>query len=156
MNKEIFPEIVHSDQRPFAANSGSHSPPDQVPLEEPRDRVHGSVVPCVSGLAANEKIENDDLTMCRKNLGVSEFSTAKSVCAPICAPLWSTAANAANSLRLLSGVLDPGTVARVKTESPAGCDPCDHGEGSVSITGGTGEGFYTQPVRERGAREGVR
>ena len=113
---------------------------------------------CAGGLLArrDEKIENDDLTMCRKNLGVSEFSTAKSVCAPICAPLWSTAANAANSLRLLSGVLDPGTVARVKTESPAGCDPCDHGEGSVSITGGTGEGFYTQPVRERGAREGVR
>ncbi len=54
MNKEIFPEIVHSDQRPFAANSGSHSPPDQVPLEEPRDRVHGSVVPCVSGLAASQ------------------------------------------------------------------------------------------------------
>ena len=155
-NEGVSREIDHGDQRSFAANSGSHSPPAPAPLEGHRDRVHERRVPCVSGPAANEKIENDDLTMCRKNLGVSEFSTAKSVCAPICAPLWSTAANAANSLRLLSGVLDPGTVARVKTESPAGCDPCDHGEGSVSITGGTGEGFYTQPVRERGAREGVR
>ena len=158
MNKEIFPEIVHSDQRPFAANSGSHSPPDQVPLEEPRDRVHGSVVPCVSGLAANEKIENDDLTMCRKNLGVSEFSTAKSVCAPICAPLCSTGANAANYVRPLSGVLDPRSFARVKVEIGR-CDVCGVAKAvyrSREAQAKICEGCYARLVREGNAKEGIR
>jgi len=109
-NEGVSREIDHGDQRSFAANSGSHSPPDPAPLEGHRDRVHERRVPCVSGPAANEKIENDDLTTNRKNNDVSKILHARSVCAPICAPLCNTVANVANVIRPLPGGAGPAGV----------------------------------------------
>jgi energy-coupling factor transporter ATP-binding protein EcfA2 len=157
-NEGVSREIDHGDQRSFAANSGSHSPPAPAPLEGHRDRVHERRVPCVSGPAANGTIEHDDLTMNRKNNDVSKIFHAKSVCAPICAPLCSTAANVANGVRPISGVLDPGTFARVKVELGR-CDICDSGKAvyrSREAQVGICEGCYARLVREGNAREGVR
>jgi hypothetical protein len=103
-NEEISADIHHNDQKSFATKSGSHSPPDPVPREERRHRVQERKVPCVPGLVANEKIENTNLTMNRKNLNVARNSSAKSVCTPICTPLCNTGANVANGVRPLAGV----------------------------------------------------
>ena len=156
-NAEIPADIDHDNQKSFATNSRSQSPPDPVPREERRHRVQGRKVPCVPGLVANEKIENTNLTMNRKNLNVAWNSSAKSVCTPICTPLCNTGANVANGVRPLAGVLDYRTFGRVRVElgrcTICGAKAVYHSaEAQTQIC----EGCYSRLVREGNAREGVR
>jgi hypothetical protein len=142
----------------FAAKSGSHSSPDPVPLEGYLDPVQKQEVPCGSRPAANKKIERADLTTNCKNYGISKIPHTKSVCAPICAPLCSTGATAANSVRPLSGVLDPRSFARVRVELGR-CDVCGAAKAvyrSREAQAKICEGCYARLVREGNARVGVR
>ncbi len=158
MNGEILSGIDRGDQRSFAAKSGSHSSPDPAPLEEHPDPVQKQEVPCGSRPAANEKIERANLSSNCKNYGISKIPHTKSVCAPICAPLCSTGATAANSVRPLSGVLDPRSFARVRVELGR-CDVCGAAKAvyrSREAQAKICEGCYARLVREGNARVGVR
>lgn len=157
-NEEVSAEVDRGDHEVFAAKSGSHGPPDPVPLEEHLHRMPESRVPCVSGLAANKKSENDNLSANRKKHGLSEILHARSVCTPICAPLCSTTATAAHGTRPLSGVLDPRTFARVRVEIGR-CDICSAAKAvyrSQEAQTNVCEGCYARLIREGNARVGVR
>ncbi len=157
-NGEILSKIDRGDQRSFAAKSRSHSSPDPVPLEGYLDPVQKQEVPCVSGLVANEKIEHEYLKANQKNLNASKSSIVKRVCTPLCAPLCSTGANAANYVRPLSGVLDPRSFARVRVELGR-CDVCGVAKAvyrSREAQAKVCEGCYARLVREGNARVGVR
>jgi hypothetical protein len=151
-------EMDRDGEGSFATNSRSHRSPDPAPLEEHRDRMHDRGVPCVPGPVANEKIENDYLTVNQKNLNALSGSSVKSVCTPICTPLCNTGATVANGVRPLSGVLDPGTFARVRVDLGR-CEICDTGKAvyrSREAQTHICEGCYARLVREGNAREGVR
>ena len=158
MNKEISGEIDAGDPGSFATNSGSHSSPDPVPLEEHPDPVHGRGEPCVPGLVANEKIELEYLAANRKNLSASKSSIVKSVCTPLCTPLCNTGATAANGVRPLSGVLDPRSFARVRVELGR-CDVCGAAKAvyrSREAQTNVCAGCYARLVREGNVAGGVR
>jgi len=151
-------EMDRDGEGSFATNSRSHSSPDPAPLEEHRDLVHDRGVPCVSGLVANETIENGGLTMNQGKSSAARSSSVKSVCTPICTPLCNTGATVANGVRPLSGVLDPGTFARVRVDLGR-CEICDTGKAvyrSREAQTHICEGCYARLVREGNAREGVR
>ncbi|WP_214083946.1 hypothetical protein [Methanoculleus sp.] len=158
VNRSVSAKIDHGGQRSFATNSGSHSSSDSDLLEEHHVRVHDPSVPCVSGLVANEKSENDDLLMNQRNFNVTKSSDEKSVCTPLCTPLCNTAADVANGVRPLSGVLDPRTFARVKVELGR-CDICGVRKAvyhSPEAQTHTCEECYSRLMREGNARKGIR
>ncbi len=139
----------------FATVSGSHSSPDPVPLEIWHDRMDDQSTLCVSGLVANEKIENYDSSMYPKIGRVSTSIFSQGVCNPLCNPVCNRVANVVHPL---PGVLDYRGFERVKVELGR-CDLCDHGravyrsrEAQTNIC----EGCYARLVREGNAREGIR
>ena len=139
----------------FATVSGSHSSPDPAPLEMRHDRMDDRSTLCVSGLVANEKIENDDSPMYPNISRVSTSIFSHGVCNPLCNPVCNRVANVVHPL---PGVLDYHEFERVKVDLGR-CDLCDHGKAvyrSREARAKVCEGCYARLVRERNAREGIR
>jgi hypothetical protein len=117
---------------------------------------------CFRICCKRKKIENRDFPINRQSPSAAESSQTKSVCThvctPICTPLCNTGATVANGVRPLSGVLDPGTFARVRVDLGR-CDVCGTGKAvyrSREAQAKVCEGCYARLVREWNAGAGVR
>ncbi|RXE56042.1 hypothetical protein ABH15_07555 [Methanoculleus taiwanensis] len=158
-NRGVSKEIDRGDPGSFATISGSHSSPCLTPPEEQPDRVPDRSEPCVSGMVANENIENGNSSGNAVTPGVTKSLQTENVCNHVCNPLCNPMYNpVATGVRPLPGLLDHRTFKRVSVDLGR-CTICDTGraayhsrEARASIC----QGCYARLVREGNAREGVR